>query len=665
MYFLAHFCIKILKNPNKILIIIQRSSGDVFLSSSLIKILYEKYNSPKIDLLINSDTYFIAKIIPFVNNIYTFSYNEKQSNRWKQEKKIILKVFRKYDLSINLTASDRSVLYALLSGKVSISAVEIYKSKSWWKRIFLTNYYYFDNSKHILENNFSSLKILNIQFNKIHHDIGITPAANNIIKNKLKALNIDNFLIFHPSTQYKYKIYPQNLRDILLTNLSKLGIPIIITGSNNLLDLEIKKQLPSLPNVFDFIGETSLKEFIALSKLSSAYIGMDTLNMHIAASQNKRIFAIFGPTNLKMWSPWSNHLRLSAVDNKPLQTYGNITIFQADMPCVACGKAGCNDDHGNSDCLDNIDPNTIVNEIKNWNLNFNNELAEISIMMNTKINSRKILLYIVYGEDQNYYDGAIFSFLTFKYWLKDTDQIEIVVLTEKPDLFASYPVRTLLMSARQKNEWSLNGQYHFRIKNRGLAYVLDKLELTNLDKILFLDTDTYFHKSPLPLFDLIKSDQALFYLNEGLIYERKRFNIFVQSLEGKIITIDGENYKLSRQSAMWGSLMMGITADMRSSLDWADKLLLKFFDIVPAHTIEPFSFSESLQRKYKLVEGKKFVSLYSTSRKKEHAKNILSKFFIESKALTVTDQVRLAQYVKIKRSFFKVLQQRIQSVFNK
>ena len=59
MYFLAHFCIKILKNPNKILIIIQRSSGDVFLSSSLIKILYEKYNSPKIDLLINSDTFFI------------------------------------------------------------------------------------------------------------------------------------------------------------------------------------------------------------------------------------------------------------------------------------------------------------------------------------------------------------------------------------------------------------------------------------------------------------------------------------------------------------------------------------------------------------------------------------------------------------------------------
>ena len=36
MYFLVHFFIKILKNPKKILIIVQRSNGDVFLSLSLI-----------------------------------------------------------------------------------------------------------------------------------------------------------------------------------------------------------------------------------------------------------------------------------------------------------------------------------------------------------------------------------------------------------------------------------------------------------------------------------------------------------------------------------------------------------------------------------------------------------------------------------------------------
>jgi heptosyltransferase-3 len=36
------------------------------------------------------------------------------------------------------------------------------------------------------------------------------------------------------------------------------------------------------------------------------------------------------------------------------------------MPCVACGKAGCDDRHGKSECLDNIDPKVIFNEIKDW-----------------------------------------------------------------------------------------------------------------------------------------------------------------------------------------------------------------------------------------------------------------------------------------------------------
>ena len=117
-----------------------------------------------------------------------------------------------------------------------------------------------------------------------------------------------------------------------------------------------------------------MDELFALSKLSLAYIGMDTLNMHIAASQNKPIFAIFGPTNVKMWSPWSNILMRSTMEDKPIQAYGDITIFQANMPCVACGKAGCDDRHGNSDCLDNINPNKVFEKIQEWHLKLKNNI---------------------------------------------------------------------------------------------------------------------------------------------------------------------------------------------------------------------------------------------------------------------------------------------------
>ncbi len=93
---------------------------------------------------------------------------------------------------------------------------------------------------------------------------------------------------------------------------------------------------------------------------------MDTLNMHIAASENKRVFAIFGPTILSVWSPWSNTIQTCATQNSIIQTYDNITIFQAKMKCVACGLAGCDDMHGKSECLYKINPVTIFNEVKRW-----------------------------------------------------------------------------------------------------------------------------------------------------------------------------------------------------------------------------------------------------------------------------------------------------------
>jgi hypothetical protein len=280
-------------------------------------------------------------------------------------------------------------------------------------------------------------------------------------------------------------------------------------------------------------------------------------------------------------------------------------------------------------------------------------------------NSRKILLYIVYGEDQTYYDGAIFSFLTFKYWVSDYDNIEFIALTEKPEKFAKYPLKTILINQIQINDWSLGGAYHFRIKNRGMAYVMDQLKLNDSDKILFFDTDTYFHKNPLPLFDLIQKNQALFYLNEGLIYKRKRFNVYVENLEERKIIIDNQQYELSKKSALWGSLMVGITGNMRTSLEWADKLMIKFFDIVPSHTIEPFALSESLLKKYKIVEGKDFVSLYSTSRKKDYAKKILLDFMKENSNLPIHNQMLSAQNVKIKRPLLVILKQRLARLFNK
>ena len=350
----------------KILIIIQRSNGDVFLSSSLIKSLYENYDAPQIDLLVNDDTFATANLLPHINHIHTFSYSQKRKNRLRQEKKLILLLFKKYDLSINLTASDRSVIYAILAGRVSISAIENENYKSWWKKKLLTNYYYFDLSKHILLNNLEALRILNIKHDYLQQPISFSMHDSSVIKSKLRSYKIEKFIIFHPSAQYNYKIYPKNLRNILLNFLNTLEIPILVTGGNSKIDSNIKSEIPKLSNIYNFIGETTLKDYLILSELSMAYIGMDTLNMHIAASQSKRIFAIFGSTSLAMWSPWSNQLKTSISTNKPIQTYGKNTIFQSSLPCEVCGLIGCGNNHGKDEFSYIINPEEIFNEVSHW-----------------------------------------------------------------------------------------------------------------------------------------------------------------------------------------------------------------------------------------------------------------------------------------------------------
>ena len=95
MLSLARFYIRTLKKIKKILIIIQRSNGDVFLSLNLIRTLFKYYDSPEIDLLINDDTYPTACLLPNINFIHQFSYQKKKNERWRQERVLIKNIFRK------------------------------------------------------------------------------------------------------------------------------------------------------------------------------------------------------------------------------------------------------------------------------------------------------------------------------------------------------------------------------------------------------------------------------------------------------------------------------------------------------------------------------------------------------------------------------------------
>ena len=250
--------------PKRILLIVQRSNGDVFLSSPLIEGLFEAYGKPQIDLLVNSDTIAVAKMLPHVSRIHVFNY---ALGRTAQTMGLIRTIARRYDLAISLTASDRSVLLALVAGHRAISAVEQGKKRSWWKRFLLRSHYEFDTGRHIIENNTQPLALLGIDYGSQELCSAYSPEAAERVDSMLADKGIGEFIVFHPCAQYDYKVYPEKLRNRLLEELSRLGPSIVVTGSKSPLDRQIKESLPSFDKVFDFIGETSL---ISIRPISSS-----------------------------------------------------------------------------------------------------------------------------------------------------------------------------------------------------------------------------------------------------------------------------------------------------------------------------------------------------------------------------------------------------------
>ncbi|RKF22157.1 hypothetical protein DBZ36_00485 [Alginatibacterium sediminis] len=241
---------------------------------------------------------------------------------------------------------------------------------------------------------------------------------------------------------------------------------------------------------------------------------------------------------------------------------------------------------------------------------------------------KNYLVYILYGSDDAYYLGAKFSILSFISRYQSDTELEVIVLAEYPEKFEGFDISVLKLTDDQLAQWSLQGSYHFRIKNRGLHFIAQHLELRAVDKILFLDTDTYFTKNPSAIFDLINAEHSVMHQPGNYIEKEPAGSEYSKLWGFSKIMGDGSTYKLNPFSRNWGALMIGLQGSNVDTLDVADELMLAFMERdCRAHTIEQFALAEAIVRQQKLVEGRALVEHYSTSGRKDYAISVLKIFF--------------------------------------
>ncbi|MBT2296789.1 hypothetical protein [Pseudomonas fluorescens] len=115
------------------------------------------------------------------------------------------------------------------------------------------------------------------------------------------------------------------------------------------------------------------------------------------------------------------------------------------------------------------------------------------------------LIYLVYGAE-TYHQEAVFSITSALAGLRESpgEALEIQVFTDNPLPYAGLPVRVRTLDNETRQTWIEPHGYHFRAKHVVMRKVLEEVELA-----LLIDTDTFFHCSPLELFRRIQPGTLL------------------------------------------------------------------------------------------------------------------------------------------------------------
>lgn len=208
-------------------------------------------------------------------------------------------------------------------------------------------------------------------------------------------------------------------------------------------------------------------------------------------------------------------------------------------------------------------------------------------------NSRKHLIYLVYGR-QTYHQEALFSIASAFAHLRDgaAHGLTVRVYTDDPSPYAGLPVQVREVTAEELVAWCQPHGYHFRAKHVALRDALEEA-----DQALLIDTDTFFHSSPLRLFDRIQPGSLLCNAIGARYGEHRNFPLY-RDLSPYLFErgwADDEMHQLN-------SGVIGLPREEAKILDRSLELMDELYPIANgAYTLEEFVLAVAAHKRLELV----------------------------------------------------------------
>lgn len=342
-----------------VLVVVTRQIGDVLLTTPLVRAARETWPQARIDVLGFTGTLGMLRGNPDVSTLIEVPARGGAAGTLRLARRLR----GRYELALIADPGDRAHLIGWIAARQRSGLLSPEGGSNWWKRLLL---------KHAVEAAGDRSEV-HVVVEKVRllapwRPSGAVPAVvppqPMPLPAALQQKLAPGCIVMHTPSMWPYKQWPLAHFRTLATLLATAGKQVVLTGSMGAHDRACIAQMQGAapPELLVDAGELNFNQLATLLQSAALYIGPDTSVSHLAAACGAPVLAVFGPTNPQRWAPWpASATPVRFVRRSEAQTVGNVTLLQSMMPCVPCGRAGC-EDHRQSptECLPGIEPGRVA-----------------------------------------------------------------------------------------------------------------------------------------------------------------------------------------------------------------------------------------------------------------------------------------------------------------
>lgn len=208
-----------------------------------------------------------------------------------------------FDLSLDLQGLAKSAVVAFLSG-----AAEKYGYWEMREGSFLVSKGLAGPHKqdHVIERYLDTVRVLGGTVESIEFPLPSMAAEQERLRARFTASGLQGeYVAIVPGARWDVKEWPVPYWQDLIQRLTATGMNVVLLGSRD--DCPKGAAITAVTGttrVYDYTGQTTLKELMAAIAMSRLYISADTGPLHLANALKKELIALFGPTSPARTGPY-------------------------------------------------------------------------------------------------------------------------------------------------------------------------------------------------------------------------------------------------------------------------------------------------------------------------------------------------------------------------